>query len=300
LRKVYAWSFILLLAIYISLTFILPVDPHILEKYGLTQNKIRLLNFTIVIPVAAIYLVALYGFIRFYDYTTKIQGTKEGRHFDKISKGLLVLAFSLPITSIVGAIASYIKFKYPDALPITASIQSYITLILSGIAILLIAQGAQGLFNALKKNKRLLHPAIALAGPIILASVYTWLITTHGPGVAPDRSFYLPDWIIVFTLAVPYTFIWCVGFNAIFYLREYKNGVRGIIYKRAFEDLSKGFGVIILMSITIQFITTLSAQLSRLNLTPLLALVYLLVLFYAVGYGFVARGANKLRGIEEA
>jgi len=139
-----------------------------------------------------------------------------------------------------------------------------------------------------------------LGGPIILASVYTWLITTHGPGVAPDKSFYLPDWVIVFTLAVPYTFIWCVGFNAVYQLREYKNGVKGTIYKRAFENLSKGFGVIILLSITIQFITTLAAQLSRLNLTPLLLVVYLLILLYAVGYGLVARGSNKLRGIEEA
>jgi len=288
------------LASYIALTFIRPIDPKVLAKYNLSPNGLRLLNLTVVLPITAIYLSALYGFLRFYDYTIKIRGAKEEQYFDSLSRGLMVLAFSLPITSIIGATSSYIKFKYPDSLALTVTVQNYISLILSGTAIYFISRGAQGLFSTLRNKNHRLHPAIALAGPIALASVYTWLITSHGPGHTTDRGYYLPEWLEVFTLAIPYTFIWCAGFGSIILLWKYKNGVKGIIYRRAFDNLSKGLGVIILMSILIQFITTLSERLSRLDLTPLLLIVYLLILLYAVGYGLVARGANRLKGIEEA
>lgn len=300
LKKIYFWSFIVLLASYITLTFILPIDPKVLDKYNLTTTQLRLLNLTVVVPIAAIYLSALYGFLRFYDYTLKIRKTKEGQSFNSLSRGIMVLAFSLPIISIVGAVSSYIKFQYPDLLPVTVTVQNYINLLLSGTAIYFIVQGGQGLYSTLKNKGRIINPALALAGPIILASIFTWLITSHAPGSTPDRSFYIPEWLEVLTFAVPYTFIWCAGFGSIILLWKYKNGVKGSIYKRAFDNLSKGLAVIILMSILIQFITTLSERLSRLDLTPLLLLVYFLILLYAVGYGLVARGAKKLKEIEEA
>jgi hypothetical protein len=49
----------------------------------------------------------------------------------------------------------------------------------------------------------------------------------------------------------------------------------------------------------LQFLTTITEQLNRLNLAPLLIVLYLLIAFYAVGYALVARGAKKLKKIED-
>jgi hypothetical protein len=63
--------------------------------------------------------------------------------------------------------------------------------------------------------------------------------------------------------------------------------------------LAKGIGGVILISILIQFLTTASARLNRLNLTPLLIIVYCLLLLYGIAYGFIAVGAKRLKRIEE-
>lgn len=114
-----------------------------------------------------------------------------------------------------------------------------------------------------------------------------------------EPTYYLPNWLIILTLAVPYVYVWCVGINAVRNLNIYKNRVKGLVYKRAIDYLAKGIAVIIVLSIFIQLIAVLSAQLNRLNLTPLLAVIYLLLVLYALGYGLVSRGAKRLKQIEE-
>lgn len=299
MRNTYPLLFIILLLGYIIIAFTLPTDPQVLERYDITQKGARFLNLTIVLPLSAIYLVALYGFQRFNDYAISVRKTKEGPHLEKIANGLMVLAFSLPVLSIVGSLFNYLKYRNPEFLPMATILRNYLTLVFAFTAILLIAKGSQGLFDTLKSKKVIARSHYALAGIIALTSIYTWLITSQGPAAKTGQGYFLPDWLVIATLAIPYIFIWCEGVKASIHLSEYKGSVKGIIYKRAFDNLSKGIAAIIVVSVFIQFITTLSEKLSRLNLTPLLLVIYVLIVLYAIGYGLVARGAKRLKQIEE-
>lgn len=301
MKKTYTWVFLALLTTYVVLAFILPTNPEMLSKYGLTELSSQLLNLSIVIPIALVYLSALYGFIHVDNYANKIIDSKEGPHFKKLAAGLAILAFSLPVTSIIGSLRSYARHALPDMVPNVTILRNYVILAFIFTAMLFIAKGAQGLYGTLKRPRTNRHISpYQIIGPVLLASIYTWLIIAQGSKVPGDEPYFLPDWLLVTTFVVPYVFVWCVGIWAAIYLRRYQEAVNGVVYKRAVNYIAIGIAVIILVSILIQGMTSLSGTLSRLDLTPILAMVYLLIVLYVVGYGLVARGAKQLKQIEEA
>lgn len=301
MKKVYTWLFLALLATYIVLAFILPTDPQTLSKYELSELQARLLNLSVVVPIALIYLSALYGFIHVDNYANKILRTNEGPHFKKLAAGLAILAFSLPVSSILGSLRSYARHAQPELLPTATILRNYVVLAFAIVAIFLIAKGAQGLHDTLKNRKTNgQQPSpYGVLGPVLLASVYTWLIVSQGYNAPGNEPYFLPTWLIVTTFVVPYVFVWSVGIWAAIHLHRYKDTVKGVIYKRAVNDLSIGIAVIILISILVQGLASVAGVLSRLDLTPLLVVVYFLIALYVVGYGLVARGAKQLRQIEE-
>lgn len=300
MKNVYVLAFVALLAIYFILALSLPPDPQVLAKHNISATAAQLLNLTILVPIGLIYLTALYGFIRVKQYTYKVRDTKEGPYFKYISNGLMVLAFSLPINAITGSLASYLKHSSPHLLSDITIFRQYLVLSLAFTAIFFISKGAHGLYSTLKQNAVKKQPYLGLLGAIALASVYTWLIETQRINNPAGQPYYVPDLMVIITIAIPYVFVWCTGIWAAIQMHRYQLGVKGVIYKRAIDYLAKGIAVIILIFILLQFITTLSGLLNRLDLTPLLAVVYLLVALYAVGFGLIARGAKKLKLLEEA
>jgi hypothetical protein len=300
MKKVYILAFVALLAAYLILAMTLPSDPQVLAKHGLTQASARMLNMTTLIPLSLIYLAALYGFIRVKDYADKVRRTKEGPGFSDLALGLGLLAFSLPIRAIVGNYATYVRHAEPQLVAEISILRNYLTLVFAFAALFYIAKGAEALLDTLRRSAlRERSLVYSLAGPIILASLYTWLIVESGPIRSGDAPYYMPEWAVITTLAIPLVFTWCLGAWAAFQLYKYHHGVKGVIYKRAINNLAIGVAAIVIIAILTQFITTLSGTLNRLDLQPLLIIVYVLVAVYAVGYGLVARGAKKLKQLEE-
>lgn len=299
MTKRHIWIFLGLLVVYIILAFSLPTDPRVISRYNFSPADARLLNISIILPISAIYLTALYGFVRFNNYAKSVQDSKEGPYLRQLADGLLVLAFSLPIGSIVGSIRTYISHAQPDLAPEATIVRNYLVLLLASVAIYRIATGIHGLYGTLKKRDSSFLINFAYLGPIILASVYTWLVMVRVRDVNVTDSFYLPDWLILLTIVVPYTFAWSIGFRAAFQLYDYQRSVKGVVYKEALRNVSIGVGVLIVISILIQLLGTMSGQLNRLNLSPLLTMVYFLLILYGIGYGLVARGAKRLEKIEE-
>lgn len=300
--RVFVWAFLTLLATYVILGFVLPTDPQTLSKHGLTELGARLLNLSVVIPISLIYLSALYGFVHVNNYANKVLKTKEGQYFKRLAEGLALLVFSLPVSSLLSSFRSYLRHVQPDLFPTISILRNYLILALVFAAMFLIAKGAQGLYGTLKSQKETMQQLsfYGIIAPVLLASVYTWLVVSQNYSTAGGGPYFLPEWLIVLTIIVPYVFVWCLGIRAAAHLFAYQVGVKGVIYKRAIKNLAVGIAVIILISILVQGITSLNLILSRLDLTPLLVIVYFLIALYVVGYGLVARGAKKLKQIEEA
>lgn len=300
MKKAYVWSFIALVALYALLALSLPPDPETLVKYNITAAQARLLSLTIVVPVVAIYFAAFYGAFRFKQYSEIIKGTTEGRPYSQLSNGLLVLAFSLPIISIFASTLAYVEVRNPSSVPAATIFMNYLRLAFPLVAFTLIARGAEGLIATIKTKKSSDHPQLSILGTVALSSVFTWLVINRPiTENAREMPYHLSNWLIITTLVIPYLFIWCRGLRAMYHLNKYREKVKGKVYRQALGSLAKGIGAVIVIGILMQMLTTISVRLSRLNLTPLLLMLYVLIMLYAVGYIWVARGANKLKRFEE-
>lgn len=297
--RAYVLAFVVLLLVYIGLTFGLPVDPATLERYKLSEFKVRLINLTVVIPLVAIWLTALFGFVNLKKYAQAIAHTKEGRAFNYLAWGLMVLAFSLPLNSIAGFLVRYLSRNNSElVMPLTIT-RNHLAVLFAIATFWLLMIGARALTKTVQKAKLYIPESFAI-GLIALSALYAWLITAKPfNNGAEERAFFLPSGVLVLTLVIPYVLAWRAGLVAMYHMFTFHQKVKGVIYKSAFRDLAAGIGVTVLVSVLIQLITTSSAQLNRLNLTPILLIVYGLLILYAVGFGLVARGAKKLKRLEE-
>lgn len=85
-----------------------------------------------------------------------------------------------------------------------------------------------------------------------------------------------------------------------YHLYVYREELGGKVYRRAWELLARGIALTIAVAILMQMIVTASNRLIAINITPVLLMVYILVLGYAISFLYVAAGAKKLKMIEEA
>lgn len=300
--KSFVYVFVIITLLYVVLALGVPPDQATLDKYDLSSLQIRLLNLTVVIPVVLIWLTALYGFINLKKYALSIKESKEGKAFNLLSNGLMILALSLPLGSVISSISRYIATNNDAYLVSTTIIKNYSSLLFSLAAFVVIAIGARELIRTFnqKSQSAFRLPTSIVSALIVLSVIYTWLISTHSfnQGASND-AFYLPSWLVIFTLVIPYLIAWGAGMAATYFITVYNTRVKGAVYKKAFSDIARGIGTVVFISITLQLILTVTSQLNRLNLTPVLLIVYALLILYAIGFGFIARGAKKLKKIEE-
>ncbi|HSX29554.1 MAG TPA: hypothetical protein VLE73_03265 [Candidatus Saccharimonadales bacterium] len=296
--ELYIYIFVLLVAAYVVLALALPPNQATLKKYDLTESELRLLSLTLIVPLIIIWFTALYGYLRFKAYAEVIKTSNEGTSFNHLADGLMVLAFGMPVTAIISSVLGEMMRQHNNLTPVATICRNYISLLFFIVAFVLIAKGANGLMQTLRPQAPA-YPRYGGFGVLVLSSVFTAMVIGRPESGNSGSIYYLPDWLIVLTLVIPYLFVWCTGLLAAYHLYVYKSRVRGTIYKQAFNNLALGIAAIVVISIVLQFLTTITEQLNRLHLTPILLILYVLVGLYAVGYGLVARGAKKLRKIEE-
>jgi hypothetical protein len=169
----------------------------------------------------------------------------------------------------------------------------------------LIYQGTHKLLTTLKLSKKVLVSQWFMYTYIVIAAVYVYLtfqdparqFPTHRVLVA---SYYEPDWLLFVTLVIPQLLYGFIAMLAIHNMWVYKAKVKGTLYKQALKYLSQGLVAVVGITVLLRCIQSLSSPLQKLNLQFLLGLIYLLLVFIAVGYGLIAKGANKLQQIEES
>lgn len=293
-------TFLAFTALYLTLVLILPSDPAVLVRYNISQSRAHMLGLSIAIPIVIIWLFALYGLLKFRQYADIIKDSREGLGFKYLSYGLTVLIFSLPFISSITSYANYLGVHIPRLLPTVTIVKNYLTLVFPFVAFLLIVRGTEQLVSTLKiKKSGQSIPKLGLLLCIVLSALYTWVIASRPTGPKGDSAYFLPTWVVVITLAIPYLYIWCRGGMAAYYLYLYKNQVKGSIYRDALQSLAVGIGSVIVLSIFLQAFITLSARLFSLRLSPLLGIVYVLVMLTGISYGLIARGAKRLIQIED-
>ena len=293
------YSFVILAIIYASINLLAAPPRTTLQKYNVSSTSLHLLNLTVVVPVVSIWFVALYGYQKLRKYTSYIQDNKnrESTAVLTLTRGIMILAYWLPINSTLSAILNLLARHHPALLPYATITINYLALLLPLIAILFISRGARALTDASKQRPPQNGVNIMAIVLIIAGVLYGYLVASARTHI--DSIYHLPLVVVLLTLVVPYIFCWFLGLLAAYEIHLYTKKVRGVIYRKSWNALAFGIMWIILFSILLQYLTSVSAKLGNLSLAWLLVLIYTILPVMAIGYVFVAVGAKRLTKIEE-
>jgi hypothetical protein len=292
--------FSVLAGIYIFLNLALPIDPTLLSRYRVSAGHLRFLTMMVTLPLVAIWYIAFYGFLRTYEYARSIRAGRDGRAFMEIARGLKWLAFTFPAGAIVRQILNYLAQRNTDLQPTATISRNYLGVVFALIAFILISRGAIELGRIAQKRFSTTEQHYGTLGVIVFSVLYTFLVIERPQATNQlQRAYFLPTWLILATLVIPYLYAWYRGLIAAYYIYFYGHRVSGQLYRRGLIYFGAGLAAVILFSIVSQLILTVSASLNKMELTPILITIYVLLFLSASGYVAIAIGARKLKRIEE-
>lgn len=287
-----------LVLLYFALVVSLPINTESLAEYNISESAARLLLISFAVPGIIIWYMSLYGFLKFREYSMIVKKEKEGPALKKLVSGLMVLSFSLPINSILSILLDFFAYKNPNVASIASIIKNYLTLVYQLAAFSLIAKGAIELRGTIKRKRTASSQSLIIAA-LVFSSTFTWLIVASPFSHSTKSIYNLPDWIVVFTVIIPYLITWYMGAVAVRNLTRYRRDVKGIIYKQSLTRLTRGIGLIVSLSIGIQLLATLIEGVDSNDVRLIVVIVYVLLMFYALSFGLVASGARRLKKLEE-
>jgi len=295
--KIFYWYVAFLLAF--TLLLLLPApDKATLIKYHLSAAGLRMLDLTFIVPEALIWFAAFYGYEKMQRYSQLIKTGDEGKQIAKLARGLLILAIGLPVNAIFGAILSIIAAHEPAFKNPSVIIGNYAELVFPLLAFVWISMGARGLGELAKTQPRLWKLNTTALAVIILGIAFCSLIVLDHRELR--TTYHMSPELVMLTLGIPYMYIWFLGLFASVELQTYSRKVAGVVYRHGWNLLIGGVVSIVLLSILLQYLSTLSTWLTSLSLGWVLLLLYALLLLLSGAYIVVALGATRLTKIEEA
>lgn len=269
-----------------------------LEGYSITE--LLLIRLTVLIPIFAIWVLAIRGASRFKAYAVAIRKSSDGKSMDLLANGLLLLVlyiiaicFSAPIVAL---------FRYTDHLKLVLALTNHVPMVLALVASWALFVSSRSLVELTNERywskRRLIYlaiPYISLMSLFALDFYYQapQLVTAEG-----TPRFGMSHSILIFTYVIPHMLIWFFGIVSAINFAWYAKKIEGSIYRELFSQTYKG--------ILLVYLSIFMAQLFIIS--PLVAthfgvgllLVYGMLLLAILGYVLLFRGAVKLQRIEEA
>lgn len=290
------YSYILFLVVYGGFTLVPGPSSATLKQYHVSALGIRFIDATLIAILAAIWFAGFYGYAKFNEYVKLIQENTDGEAVLKLSRGVLLVVMWLPISAATSAILNYIALRHASFLPASKIIENYINLLVPLAGFIYISWGSRKLSEVVGQRPSYMATNVLALLLTYLGVVYIHFVaTTHNRGAV----YHLPMWLLLTTLVAPYIYMWFMGLLAVYEIYQYRQKVQGIVYRSSWGLLSFGLGWLILVTIGLQFLTSLSARLNHLSIYGILGVIYVLLLMFAVGFMIIASGTRKLQRIEE-
>lgn len=291
-------AFVLLAVVYISIHFFAAPPRTTLARYDLTPEAMRLVNIAVVVPVLTVWFLALYGYQKVREYSSQLDAkSRDSAQVAELTKGVMFLAYWLPVTSTLSAVLQWQARYHPDLGSFSTILTNYMSVIFPLIGLFFIARAARGLGD-LSKHRLAQGGIYAMAVILISAGVIYGYLVSEARGSIGD-IYHLPMPLVLTTLVIPYIFTWFLGLLSAFYIHTYSREVPGVIYRKSWNTFAFGIVWIILFLIAFQYLATVSAKLSDLSLPIVLLLLYGALVLMGLGFAFLARGASQLKKIEE-
>lgn len=284
---------------YVGLTFTTEIKPED-NTYNLSISTIRLLQVTIVLPVLAIWTAAWRGSFGVRWYADSITQIKESRAWHFVASGLLAITIAIISSSFI-SLAESLEYITTEQRVIGSN---FVVTWLTMFSFIFIAKGAHSLAqtqNEAKKDKA--KQARNAAGMVIVVVLYVLAVFSNESRTLPangaeEATYYLNDVQILVFAVLPTIIGWASGVVAASNLLRYRKHVKGILYREALKNITYGLLAIVSFGIVMQGLIQLGFLID-LELAPLLAVIYAILILYAIGYMYIYSGAKKLRKIEE-
>jgi hypothetical protein len=295
-------AYLLLAFIYLISALTLPPSKSVMHQYNLSANQYHMLLFAVLLPQTLIWLAAFYGYGQLKRYSNSIKKTADGNAFEKFTHGARWLAWGLAIPAIIGQILEGIANVHPGFKPSGVIIDNYIALSVPVIAFTMFGNGSRLLVKHAKLHITSNALRMILMAFVILGVIYCYLTFRQldlRDTMSTDNPFYLPTWLMVLTITIPYLYAWCTGLLAAYEIGLVGKRTQGVLYRKSLQIFALGIVLVLAGSIVLQYVTSIEPRTLHLSLNGLLLTSYVLKVVAGVGYLVIARGANRLRMIEE-
>jgi hypothetical protein len=292
----------MLAVFYVVLIFLLPPSASTMGTYHLSATDYRAVVFAVAIPSLAVWLAAFIGYAKLRQYAYSIRKTPEGIYFDQLAEGCTWLAWSLPVSTIIPSLLNALADSHPGFHTSSIIISNYISLLLPLIAFSVIANASRGLLTSVKVKLSLADARLIILGFLLLGVLYCFFtfrrfdLTSLS---ASNNPYFLPIWLMVITVTVPYLYAWFIGMLATYEITLFSRHVSGVLYRRALVFLVLGLLAVIFSSIALQYTNSVEPRVGHLVLNYKLVLTSLFRVIGGGGFILLALGASRLKKIED-
>ncbi len=294
----YTW----LAALYVSIALFLPASISTRSAYGLSAFEYHVVFALVAFPTLLVWLAAFVGYALLRAYARSIRNTPEGIYFDQLAGGVTWLAWSLPVGVIANLLLNFLSEHNPGLHAASIIIINYINLILPLVAFSVIANASRGLLGTLKVKITLASARVIIAGFLLLGVLYCFSTFRHfdlSSLGSTNNTYFLPVWLIVLTVTVPYLYAWFMGILAAFEIILFRRNVKGVLYQRPLGMMVGGLLLVIASSVAHQYTVSALPHLNHLVLDYRLVLTLLFRALSGAGFVLIAIGAHRLQKIEE-
>ncbi len=293
---------IILVVVYIVLLFILPISKDTMHTYNLTTFEFRVINFAVALPTLLVWLAAFMAYATLRQYAHSLKATAEAEHFDKLATGCAWLAWSLPVTGLFSLILSSLDSPWPGFHNASIILINYLDLLMPLIAFSVIGIASRGLVSQANVKLSLASARIIILLFLTAGVLYCYLTFRHfnlNNLGSNDNPYYLPVWLMVLSVMIPYLYAWFVGLLATYEITLLSKQVQGLLYRRALQLLVGGLVIIIISSIAMQYLNGVAPRVGHLELDYKLVATVVFRIIGGAGFLVLTVGALKLKKIEE-
>jgi len=294
--------FFVIAIVYVLLINVLPANEIVMERYNLGHDQYRVLFFLVQLPYMIIWFMAFYSFAKLQRYSNKIQKSPESEDFRTITKGIKYLAFGMPLVSLIAISLNSIAVSSPGFNPTAVIAINYLSLIVPLLAYTTIRKGTHGLADRAKLNFGIIDTRFIMSILVVIGVAYCYFtfrkLNLESLGSA-DNPYYLPAWIMITTIIMPYLFAWFSGLLAAYEMVLYSRHVQGVLYRQSMRLLSLGIVGIVAGGVGLQYLRTVVPRTGHISINDTLVWAYFIYVVLGIGFSLIIIGAIKLKRIED-
>lgn len=292
----------LLALLYIVLIFVLPPNQEVMKRHHLSAFDYKTLFLTLNLPVILAWLAAFLGYAKLREYANLVRNTPEGPHLSKLAIGLAWLAWGLPIRALVTLVLNGLSNEWSSLYSTAVIIGNYTRLIFPLVGFSVIGIASRGLMDMARVKFNFIASrviALLFMGAGVLYCFMTFKHFNPSSLSSTDNPYFMPIWLVVLTIIVPFLYTWFVGLLASYEIILFSRNTNGVLYRRAFGMLVLGLLIVIASSIVLQYIRGIQPRADHLTLDFHATMVSIFRLINGGGFVLLALGAAKLKKIEE-